>query len=322
MAPCFARPVPGATPADAPLAPRRRLLGLLLAPPLSAALAGCAPLGGASPQPEVSHWSAAPGRALLVGEVHDNAQAHALRHRALATLLARGERPALLFEQFDREQQGPIDRWRASAPGAGTPQALQAQADALIDAAGRAKGWHWPFYRPDLVLALQHGLPIVAANVSRSDARQVIARGLAATGWQDPVPADIARAQARAIEDSHCGQVDAAMAAKLAQAQIARDQQMARLVAAHAPRGVVLLAGHGHVRRDIGVPRWLAPALAERSLVVGLLDAADPPTSPTSTPGADPDDTRAFDQVLHLPAPRRPDPCAGLRIAPPARSSG
>ena len=44
----------------------------------------------------------------------------------------------------------------------------------------------------------------------------------------------------------------------MARAQFARDAVMARALAAHAERGVVLLAGNGHVRRDIGVPRWLA----------------------------------------------------------------
>jgi uncharacterized iron-regulated protein len=240
---------------------------------------------------------------LLLGEVHDNADQHAARLRALQALADRGARPALLLEMIDRDRQSAIDAvQQAPAPDPGEA-ALDTRVDALIDAAGRAPGWHWPFYRPYLRLALQHRLPILAANVSRADARRVIQLGLAATGFDAAVPADIAKAQAQAIEDSHCGAVDAAMAARLANAQVARDQFMARLIATQAGRGVVLLAGNGHVRRDIGVPRWLPADLRGRSHAVGYLEAGDPSAA-------------AYDEVLSFAAQARSDPCATLRPPP------
>ena len=230
---------------------------------------------------------------LLLGEVHDNAAQHALRLQALQAVVDRGARPALLLEMFDREHQAAIDAVQqapaADATATATTtatttttiatasdlRALDRRVDALIDAAGRAPGWHWPFYRPYLRLALQHRLPIVAANVSRADARLVIQQGLGASGFTPEVPVDIDRAQARAIEQSHCGAIDPAMATRLARAQVARDQFMARLVVAHAERGVVLLlAGNGHVRRDIGVPRWLPAELRRRSHAVGYLEGS------------------------------------------------
>ena len=262
---------------------------------------------------------------LLFGEVHDNAAQHALRLQALQAVVDRGARPALLLEMFDRERQAAIDAVQqgAAADGidsdrvtattaattaataiASDPDGLDRRVDALIDAAGRAPGWHWPFYRPYLRLALQHRLPIVAANVSRADARRVIQLGLAATGFQPAVPADIARAQAQAIEDSHCGALDSAMAARLANAQVARDQFMATTIAAHARRGVVLLAGNGHVRRDIGVPRWLPADLRSRSHAVGTLETGD-------------DSAAAYDEVLYVAPQVRPDPCAALRPPQP-----
>jgi uncharacterized iron-regulated protein len=240
-------------------------------------------------------WRAAPGQALLLGEVHDNAAQHALRAQGLADLLAQGDRPALLMEQFDRARQAALDASR-TAPAA----TLDAQVDALVLAAG-GSGWDWALYKPYLRLALAHGLPVLAANVSRTEARQVMQQGLAATGWQAAVPPDIQQAQAAAILHSHCGQLDAATAARLALAQVARDQFMARLVGQQAARGVVLLAGNGHVRADIGVPRWLDAALRARTRVVGLLEAGDSAHA-------------AFDEVLRTPAQPRPDPCAGLRL--------
>jgi uncharacterized iron-regulated protein len=289
---------------------RRRCLrrGLALALPASLLpLAGCAI--GTNTAGAVPAWRAPPGSALLLGEVHDNAAQHALRARGLAALLAAGDRPALVLEHFDLGQQAAIDALHK--PGRTPPDAaaIDATTDALVRLGG--PGWHWPFYRPALRLAVAHGLPLLAANVSRADARLVMQQGLAATGWRADVPPDILQAQAEAIHTGHCGQLDAATAARLALSQVARDQSMARLVSRHAGRGVVLLAGNGHVRADIGVPRWLDADLRARTRVVGLLEAdagADQPT-----PSA------AFDSVLTTRAQPRPDPCAGLKMpAPPA----
>ncbi len=255
------------------------------------------------PAPPLTQLRASPGQALLLGEVHDNAAQHALRAGLLAKLLAQGDRPALLMEQFDRERQAALDAASQHIADR-SPAALDAQVDAVVQAGGGGPGWQWPFYRPYIRLALAHGLPIMAANVSRTEARTVMQNGLAATGWRADVPDDIAQAQAASIEASHCGQLNAATAARLALAQLARDQFMARLVAQHAGRGVVLLAGNGHVRADIGVPRWLAPYVRANSRVVGFLEAGDGSAS------------GAYDAQISTPAQPRTDPCAGLQMAP------
>src|SRR4051812_8882893 len=53
---------------------------------------------------------------VLLGEVHDNAAQHALRVAALRQLLVTGARPAIVFEQLDREHQSDIDRARRERP--------------------------------------------------------------------------------------------------------------------------------------------------------------------------------------------------------------
>ncbi len=236
----------------------------------------------------------------LLGEVHDNAAQHALRLEAFKAMLAGGARPALLMEQFDRARQADIDRSRAAMP--------RPDADTLIAAAGGAGQWNWAFYRPFIQLALKYDLPLLAANVSRQEARAVMALGLAATGFDAAVPADMAPGHARDIESSHCGQLDRAAAERMASAQIARDQFMARLVEANAARGVVLLAGNGHVRTDLGVPRWLSPAARKQSVAVGYLEQGDAPAA-------------AFDRVVVTPRQPRQDPCAD-GLAPAARPTG
>jgi uncharacterized iron-regulated protein len=228
---------------------------------------------------------------VLLGEVHDNAVQHALRLQAFEALLAGGARPALVMEQFDRERQPVIDALRAQSP----PH----DADTLIAAAGGA-GWQWQFYQPFVALALQHGLPIVAANVSREDARQVMAAGLQASGFDANVAPDLLQSLAADIEDSHCGLIDDATARRMALAQVARDQAMAAAVDRHAERGVLLLAGNGHVRTDAGVPRWLAPATRAKSEAIGLLEE-----------GAR--ERGHYDRVVLTAAQERTDPCEGMR---------
>jgi uncharacterized iron-regulated protein len=228
---------------------------------------------------------------VLLGEVHDNAHQHALRLRAFDAWLASGARPALLMEQFDRDRQATIDALRTRTPAP--------DADALIAAAG-GRGWSWDFYRPYIALALRENLPIVAVNVSREEARTVMRDGLAARGFDADVPAPLLERLAQDIQASHCGMLDREGARRTALAQVARDQAMARAVEAHAARGVLLLAGNGHVRKDAGVPRWLSPATLARTESIGLLEDDAP------------DDGR-YDRVLRTPAQPREDPCAAMR---------
>ncbi|MDO9074711.1 MAG: ChaN family lipoprotein [Rubrivivax sp.] len=227
---------------------------------------------------------------VLLGEVHDNAAQHALRLDAFRAWIADGARPALALEQFDRDKQPLIDQLLAQTP--------KPDADTLIAAAG-SKGWLWQHYRPFIALAIEHGLPVVAANVGRDEARQVMRGGLAAAGFGAEVPLAVLNTQARGIEASHCGMLDAATSQRMALAQVARDQFMAQVLQTHADRGVVLLAGNGHVRTDLGVPLWLPPEVRARSEAIGMLEVGDTDT--------------AYDRRLYTVAQARADPCEAMR---------
>lgn len=223
---------------------------------------------------------------VLFGEVHDNAAQHALRHAALARWIDAGARPTIVMEQFDRERQGDLDRALAE-PGL--------NARRLVEVAGGG-GWKWDLLEPTLELAIRHRLPVVASNLSRADARRVIREGLGAIGLAGVTPAEVEAVLADEIVASHCGQVDVSTARSMVRAQVARDRVMAAAVERAAERGpVVLLAGNGHVRRDVGVPRWLGRP--ERAVSIGLLErpAADAPP---------------FDLVVETLAADRADPCA------------
>jgi uncharacterized iron-regulated protein len=234
----------------------------------------------------------------LLGEVHDNAAGHRLRLQAFDALLATGARPALVMEMFDRGDQPVIDAARARQP---RPTAAALVAEVLAarpTGAPTGGGWSWSFYEPFIERALQLDLPLVAANVGRAEARLVMRDGLAAHGFDPAVPEPVLAALGAGIEASHCGQVDAPMARRMALAQVARDQQMARALEAQAARGAVLLAGNGHVRTDLGAPRWLGPAARARAESIGVVESGD--------------GSAVYDRRVEVAAQPRPDPCAGM----------
>lgn len=291
--------------------PLRTVLGSLGAV-LLAALAACT--AGSSPRPQPGQ-RASPGSAwswesrltddaiVLLGEVHDNAGQHRMRLAILERALAAGWRPAIAMEQLDREHQADIDRARIEFPH-DAPRLLER-------AAADRSGWNWQYYRPFVELALRYDVPLLAANLSRADASRIAHEGfaavfdtaqLAALGLDRALPPDLERAQSAEISRGHCGALPASLLPGMVRAQLARDAWMASVLRARAAGGVVLLTGNGHARRDIGVPRWLAPAPGERVFAVGFLEAGDSGTPPA-----------AFDAIVRTPAAAREDPCKGIR---------
>lgn len=236
-------------------------------------------------------------RILLLGEVHDSAVGHAARAALLRKELEAGWRPAIAMEQFDTDAQPTLDAAMRECADAGC---------VIARAAPPKAGWTWAYYEPVIALALQYKLPLYAANLSRGDASKVVKDGFAAalpagliTRYRlDALLAQVLAAQEEEVRGSHCGALPEALVAPMAKAQIARDVVMAETLRTHADRGVVLIAGNGHVRRDIAVPFWLRQqGLPART--VGFLE-------PTS-------DAAAFDAMERIPATVRPDPCAGFK---------
>ena len=223
-------------------------------------------------------------RVVFLGEVHDNAAQHALRAEALRKLVERGARPAFAFEQFDRGEQGAIDRARRERPG---------DVDYLIAQAHGASGWNWQFYKPYLALALQYDLPVVAANLSRADAMKIAMAGAAPR--PEDVPQPLWQSQQQAIAQGHCNLLPDDALPGMATAQIARDRALAAALAPYAERGVVLLTGNEHARKDIGAPHWMKGESAS----IALLE--------------DDDDTNGFDAYVVTERASRPDPCEELR---------
>jgi uncharacterized iron-regulated protein len=246
---------------------------------------------------------------VLFGEVHDNPGLHRERSRIIRDVVMAGARPAFAFEQFDRESQPAIDRMMSTE---------LASATQLIEAVAPARAaWQWSFYRPLLEIALKYRLPIVAVNLSRSDAMKIAETGLQQSPVFTPemrkqfaldrtISADIYNAQVLAIRRGHCNLLPESALSKMVDAQLARDAVMAdRLKSMRGAqiRGVILFAGNGHVQRDIGVPIWLdrrAPVL-----VIGMLEKSD-------VRQVDLDEAAKYDVTITGDAAQRDDPCAAL----------
>ncbi|MFT3804701.1 MAG: ChaN family lipoprotein [Burkholderiaceae bacterium] len=268
---------------------------------------------------------------LLLGEVHDNSVQHAIRARWLAELAA-SRRFALVLEQLDRASQPAID---AALREGVAPRELAERAGF------RFAGWQWPFYEPYLRLAIDSRLPLAGGNLSSAEL-MAIARGqhpapelMAATGvdWRD---ADDAAMRA-VIDAGHCGKMPASALGRMIVAQRARDAGLAQTVVdVHRQTGlpVVVLAGNGHVRRDLGMPRYLRAAWPQaRILSIGFEEAAPTPADPAAagerSGAADAAGARAaatgpaprYDDEILTAAQPRPDPCAAFE-SPPARPPG
>jgi uncharacterized iron-regulated protein len=252
---------------------------------------------------------------VLLGEVHDNPEHHAHQAAVLGSLVQAGRKPALAMEQFDRENQSAIDA------------ALAAGADAeAIAVAGRMdrKSWQWAGYEPLVRIAVSAKLPIVAANLSRRAARDVAAQGFDQLGVSPAtlaLPAVWTAARegvlVATIVEAHCGQLRPQDAGPMTRAQRARDAIMADSLLRYRTEGAVLIAGAGHVRRDLAVPLYLRARAPGTSVVAvefnevqaGVDDVAAYETAAVAG-SADP----VFDYLWFTPRAEREDPCAGFAL--------
>lgn len=232
----------------------------------------------------------------LLGEVHDNPDVHAKRFAFIEDLLAKGFRPVIAMEQFDRDKQGALSSALLSCR----------DADCVIQKAG-GRGWTWDFYKPVIQTALKYRLKIVAANLSSVETMKVVREGLSAVIGSEvlreykadlPLDARVYEKHQEAIDVGHCHALPASAFKGMVNAQIARDVWMAKTIRENATHGLILLAGNGHVRKDIGSYYWLSSAEQTRSQVFAFTEQDN-----------DTKDPLLFDQNVQVKPFDRADPC-------------
>jgi uncharacterized iron-regulated protein len=98
-------------------------------------------------------------------------------------------------------------------------------------------------------------------------------------------------------------------------AQRARDMTMASALVTHADRGGILIAGRGHVRRDFGVPIYLAHWLPKASILsIGFVEVLEDRTTPSQYEELTSEIAKPFDIVWFTAKQERSDPCEGMTL--------
>jgi uncharacterized iron-regulated protein len=203
-------------------------------------------------------------RAVLLGEIHDNADHHRWQLSTIAGLHALHPRLAIGLEMLPHRLQGVLDQWVA---GELTEEQF------LTRTQWRTVWGHdATLYLPILHFARMHRLPLLALNVERSLARKVGEQGWAATtlqereGVSDPLPAPSSYVDMlfeSFQQHGHEGKERNDPAFQhFVDGMLLWDRTMAQGIAEAATRDpqliVVGLMGLGHLENRAGVPRQLA----------------------------------------------------------------
>lgn len=196
---------------------------------------------------------------LLLGELHDAPEHQALQRETVRQLSTRGALAAVVLEM--------VDQGRSTA---GLPaRASEAEVRQALDWTGErnAGAWPWASYGPVVMAAVGAGVPVLGGNLPRAQMRQAMAE----TALDASLPPEALQRQRDAIRDGHCQLLPESQIAPMTRIQLARDRSMARTaVSSQQPgRTVLLIAGNGHVQRDLGVPRHL-PAGQPHRVVMAL----------------------------------------------------
>lgn len=243
----------------------------------------------------------------LLGEVHDHPAHHRLRAALIGKLAAPGESVEVYFEQFDRGHDAALRE----------AQNADADADALARAGRLGHDWNWPLHRPLVAAALSAKYPVRAANLADAETRRIakagtlgpqdaaLAGALAKADW----PAARENALRQEVFESHCRALPKKFAPAIVLAQRARDAALALALGA-ASGGAVLIAGNGHVRRDLGVPLYLPGG--STALSVGFLEAQPEEADPRGY-GQGANGEAKYDYIWFTAPQPRPDPCEALR---------
>ena len=228
---------------------RKAVQRALSAALLAAALAACASPTQVAQLPAVVPL-------LLLGEQHDAPEHQTLQRETVQALSQDGRLAAVVMEMLEHGRQ--TTHLPRSASETEVRQALQWNEEAN-------NGWPWTVYGPVVMAAVGAGVPVLGGNLPRAQMRGAMADS---TLDQQLPPAALAQQQSH-IRAGHCNLLPERQIAPMTRIQIARDRSLAAVAVAALRPGqtVLLVAGNGHVRRDLGVPQHL-PAGVQHHVVM------------------------------------------------------
>lgn len=193
-----------------------------------------------------------PADALLLGEQHDVPD-HQRIERAVVEQLARQQTLAALALEMASQGQSTL------ALG---PQASEALVRAALQ--WDNAGWPWAAYGPAVMAAVRAGVPVLGANLPKARLAQAMKDG----ELDARLSAAALLMQQERVRAGHCHLLPENQIGPMTRIQIARDVAMAQTVAQAARPGktVLLLAGGGHVDRNLGVPLHLPQHLKAKAV--------------------------------------------------------
>lgn len=253
---------------------------------------------------------------ILLGEKHDNPDHHRLQAWVLRELVKAGRKPPVSFEMFDTSKTPIISKYRNDNPG---------DVDGIAEATNwKESGWpEWEMYRPIVAAAVEAGLPIIAANLSRETARALSREGTSALPaalvrefhLDQPPTEEVRASMDKEIREAHCGMANDSMVESMIRAQRARDAQLAeRVLANDWGEGGVLITGNGHARTDRGVPTYLRMRYPQIKFAsVGFLEVDDEKIRPDQYPEELHAGALPYDFVWFTPRVDNLDPCEKFR---------
>lgn len=182
---------------------------------------------------------------VLLGEQHDNPDHHALQLWLLRALEQHRPQGSVLLEMLEPAQQAQVAtlQQQAALP-ADLPQAL-----------GWQRGWDWNLYGPIMRHALVQPYPLLAANLDRSEVREIYRHVPTLEGPRSTAEA-VTAALLDQVREGHCGLLPESQMPAMLAVQQQRDRRIAQRLL-QAPTPALLLAGAYHVRKDMGVPLHL-----------------------------------------------------------------
>ncbi|MDP2986809.1 ChaN family lipoprotein [Hydrogenophaga sp.] len=223
-----------------------------------------------------------PTPVLMLGEQHDAPEHQALQRDVIQALAARGQLGALVMEMAEQGHQT-----------TGLPKdAGEARVREALNWTDQG-GWPWPVYSAVVMAAVRAGVPVLGGDLPRSQ----MTAAMANDALESRIGSAVLQEQRQGIREGHCDLLPESQIAPMTRIQLARDDTMARIVAAAVEKAgpgktVVLVAGNGHVRRDLGVPLYLPKTLAHRVVMAqaGATKTAPPADAVWPTPAQPPRD--------------------------------
>ncbi|KOC90182.1 iron-regulated protein [Winslowiella iniecta] len=196
----------------------------------------------------VNRLSAAP--MVIVGEKHDNADHHRIEQWLISQLAAKRPQGSVLMEMIASDQQDAVNQLQQGLKS--SPYIRDERLQQLLQ---WNNGWPWSLYGAVVTTALKGNAPLLAANLSASEVKQIYQTKQMPAGIlssQQPV----LDALSTLIVTMHDGQIDADRLASMLAVQQNRDRFMAQQLLA-APKPALLIAGGYHAARNLGVPLHL-----------------------------------------------------------------